>query len=318
MFNQENAKRKVRFGYRAFFHSILFQYSDVGMLISIQGVFKLPRYTVALAVFLLLIPSPIQAKTKAPNKPQVIKLQRFRKALWKVHVTVKGKRGEFLLDTGGGVTLLTEAFSKGFECQFWGRTTGFNMFGKRSDGPHCDNVQIMAGDVALTPVNVGKIDFEGQFQGDVVPDGLLSLDAFDGKAITLDQKAGTLTIETPESLVGRTKAMTEMPFRVSRECSARCLSCFMGVPTKKGMTWLILDSGAGGVSLISKDYAELFGLDPNGKEQRLKYQATPGVQIDSPVLVTDMIMDGNLGQPFMSQYVMTFDLAHGRLWIVSN
>jgi hypothetical protein len=32
------------------------------------------------------------------------------------------------------------------------------------------------------------------------------------------------------------------------------------------------------------------------------------------VLVADMIMDGNLGQPFMSQYVLTFDIAHGRLW----
>jgi len=31
--------------------------------------------------------------------------------------------------------------------------------------------------------------------------------------------------------------------------------------------------------------------------------------------VADMIMDGNLGQPFMSQYVMTFDLANGRLWV---
>jgi len=28
-----------------------------------------------------------------------------------------------------------------------------------------------------------------------------------------------------------------------------------------------------------------------------------------------MIMDGNLGQPFMSQYVITFDLANGRMWI---
>jgi hypothetical protein len=65
---------------------------------------------------------------------------------------------------GGGVTLLTEAFSKGIECQFWGRTTGFNMFGKRSDEPHCDNVQIMAGDATLTPVNLGKIDFKDHFQ----------------------------------------------------------------------------------------------------------------------------------------------------------
>ena len=57
-----------------------------------------------------------------------------------------------------------------------------------------------------------------------------------------------------------------------------------------------------------------FGLDPNSKEQRLKFDAASGVPIDSPVLVTDMIMDGNLGQPFMSQYVITFDLAQGHLW----
>ena len=84
------------------------------------------------------------------------------------------------------------------------------------------------------------------------------------------------------------------------------------------MTWLILDSGAGGVSLISKDHAKLFGLDPASKEQRLKYEVAPGVAVDSPVLVTDMIMDGNLGQPFMSQYVITFDLVNGRLWMTRS
>jgi hypothetical protein len=273
------------------------------------------RFALALTVGFLFVPCAVSALGNPAGKPQVIKLQRFRKALWKVHVTVKGKPGDFLLDTGGGVTLLSNAFSNGIECQFWGRTTGFNMFGKRGDDPHCDNVQIMAGDVALTPVNVGKIDFKDQFPGDVAPDGLLSLDAFDGKMITLDQKSETLTIETPKSVISRTRRMKELPFRISRECSARCLSAFVGVPTAKGMTWLILDSGAGGVSLISKEYAEVFGLDPNKKEQRLKFDAAPGVPIDSPVLVTDMIMDGNLGQPFMSQYVMTFDLGHGRLWV---
>ena len=267
---------------------------------------------------IFLICSSVFAAGNAADKPQVIKLERFRKALWKVHVTVKGKPGDFLLDTGGGVTLLSEDFSKGFDCKFWGRVTGYNMFGKRSDGPHCDNVQINAGDVALTPVNVGTIDFGDQFAGDKNPDGLLSLDAFDNKAITLDQKAGTLTIETPASLAQRTKAMKELPFRMARECSGRCLSAFVGVPIREGMTWLILDSGAGGVSLISKDHAGFFGLDPEGKEQRLRSEAAPGFPIDTPVVVTDMIMDGNLGQPFMSQYVMTFDLVNGRLWIAKT
>jgi len=276
----------------------------------------LRKLTITLSSFLIVL--SVSATSNAVDKSQVIKLERFRKALWKVHVSVKGTPGDFLLDTGGGVTLLAEEFSKSVDCKYWGRTTGYNMFGKRSDGPHCDNVQITAGDVALTPVNVGKIDFGDQFAGDKNPDGLLSLDAFDGKAITLDQTAGTLTIETAASLTKRTKTMKELPFRMSRECSARCLSAFVGVPTVEGMTWLILDSGAGGVSLISKDHAGLFGLDPKGKEQRLKYEIAPGVSVDSPVLVTDMIMDGNFGQPFMKEYVMTFDLAKGRLWLAKS
>ena len=49
-------------------------------------------------------------------KPQVIKLQRYRKALWTVNVTVKGKSGDFLFDTGGGVTLLGQDFANGIDC----------------------------------------------------------------------------------------------------------------------------------------------------------------------------------------------------------
>lgn len=275
----------------------------------------LRRCILVFVVFLFLGPAFVSAVTLPADKPQVIKLERFRKALWKVPVTINGKSGDFLLDTGGGVTLVTDRFVKGLDCKFWGRTTGYNMFGKRNDGPHCDNVQIMAGQVTLTPVNIGTIDFDDQFPGDKAPDGLLSLDAFDGKVITLDQKAGSLLIETPKSLARRIKVMKELPFRVSRECSARCLSVFLGVPTSEGMTWLVLDSGAGGVSLISKDYAKHFGLDPNGQDQHLKFNIAPGVSIDSPVMVADLIMDGNLGQPFLSQYVITMDLAQSRLWI---
>ena len=171
-----------------------------------------------LFLFALSASVPASPLLKGDEGRQVIKLVRFRKALWKVHVTVKGKEGDFLFDTGGGVTLLTEEFSKGIDCKYWGRNTGYNMFGKRGDGPHCDNVQLTAGDVALTPVNIGKIDFGGQFPGDKDPDGLLALDAFDGKAITIDQQAATLTIETETSLKNRVRSMKEFPFRLAREC----------------------------------------------------------------------------------------------------
>ncbi len=272
---------------------------------------------ILIIVFLLVGRSFADGRNDSPSH-QVIKLQRFRKALWTVHVTVKGKEGDFLFDTGGGVTLLTDKFLEGIDCKFWGRTTGYNMFGEKASGPHCDDVELRAGGVSLTKVSVGKFDFGDRFVGDKTPDGILSLDAFDGKAITINQTAATITIETTRSLAERTKSMREMPLRVSRECSARCLSVFAGVPTTAGMTWLTLDSGAGGVSLISRDHAALFGLAPDAKDQRLKHLAAPGIPIDSPVMVTDMIMDGNLGQPFLSQYVVTLDLANSRLWLTQN
>ena len=164
-------------------------------------------------------------------------------------------------------------------------------------------------------MNIGKIDFGGQFPGDKDPDGLLALDAFDGKAITIDQQAATLTIETETSLKNRVRSMKEFPFRLARECSGRCVSAFLGVNTPDGMTWMNIDSAAGGVSLISKEYAASVGLDPAKKEQQINHQIAPGIVIGGPVFVTDMIMDGNLGQPFLSNYTVTIDLKQGRMWI---
>lgn len=277
------------------------------------------KFTIIIALLSTLLLSHAAVDVNADVlRPQVIKLQRFRKALWKINVTVKERSGDFLFDTGGGITLLGGEFSKGIECNFWGRTTGYNMFGKRSDGPHCDDVPLRADGVGLTTVSVGKINFGDQFPGDRAPDGLLSLDAFDGKIITLDQAAATLTIETSKSLMKRIKKMTEVPMRISRECSARCLSVFMGVRTSKGTVWMLLDSGAGGVSLISKDHAGIFGLDADKKEQRVSFKIIGDISVDSPVVVTDMIMDGNLGQPFLCQHVITIDLNRGRLWISKN
>ena len=268
---------------------------------------SLARFT----AFLLLF----AAVSFAAAPPQVIRLERFRKALWKVHVTFQGKPGDFLLDTGGGMTLFSESYAASTGCKFWGRVTGYNMFGVRGDGPRCENVQLRAGDIPLTPVTAGRIDFGDRFAGDKAPDGLLSLDSFAGKTITLDQTAGTLTIETAESFAERVKSMKELPLKLARECSGMCLDAFVGVPVSEGTAWLTLDSGAGGVSLIAKDYARFFGLDPAVKEQRLVFQIADGVDVESPVMVTDMIMDGNLGQPFLSRYLVTLDLAAGRMWV---
>lgn len=274
------------------------------------------RYLILTALILVFIHIP-SAISGSAQEPQVIKLDRFRKALWKVNVTVKGKTGDFLFDTGGGITLLATEFSKEIDCTFGGRFTGYNMFGKKGGGPYCSDVQLSSRGVALTPVNVGRMSFDGYFPGDKAPDGLLSLDSFDGKVITIDQGAGTITLETEKSLKKRIKAMKEFPMRIARECSGRCLSAFLGVKTSGGMTWLNIDTGAGGVSIFSKEYAPLFGLGDAEKGQEVSYAIDENIRITGPAMVTEMIMDGNLGQPFLAKYVLTLDLKAGRLWLGS-
>ena len=267
----------------------------------------------ALAIFL-----PLITLCTSLTAQQTIKLQRFHKALWTVNITMKGKTGNFLFDTGGGVTLVTKKFAEGMDCKFWGRNTGYNMFGKRAEGPHCDNVASTSGNVALTPVNIGTIDFSQMFEDGDKLSGLLSLDAFDGKAITIDQLAATVTIETDQSLKKRVRSMKEFPLRVARECSGRCLGAFLGVPTPEGTTWLNIDTGAGGVSLISNDHAKIFSLDPDKKEQSINFPLGNDVTIGGPVMLADMIMDGNLGQPFLSRYLITLDLRNSRIWFAQS
>lgn len=274
------------------------------------------RYLILTALILVLIHIP-SAISGSAQEPQVIKLDRFRKALWKVNVTVMGKTGDFLFDTGGGITLLATEFSKEIDCTFGGRFTGYNMFGKKGGGPYCSDVQLSSRGVALTPVNVGRMSLDGYFPGDKAPDGLLSLDSFDGKVITIDQRAGTITLETEKSLKKRIKTMKEYPMRIARECSGRCLSAFLGVKTSGGMTWLNIDTGAGGVSIFSKEYAPLFGLGDAEKGQEVSYAIDENIRITGPAMVTEMIMDGNLGQPFLAKYVLTLDLKAGRLWLGS-
>lgn len=272
------------------------------------------RHFILTVLVLFFTHAPFPTDTSA-QAPQVIRLERFRKALWKVNVTVKGKMGDLLFDTGGGITLLAPEFAKDIDCTFWGRFTGYNMFGKKGGGPYCSDVQLSSRGVALTPVSVGQMSFEGMFPGDKAPDGLLSLDSFDGKVITIDQKAATITIETEKSLKKRVRTMKEFPMRIARECSGRCLSVFLGVKTSQGMTWLNIDTGAGGVSIFSKEYAPLFGLGSDEKGQEINYPIDKDLKITGPAMVAEMIMDGNLGQPFLANYVITLDLKNSRLWL---
>jgi hypothetical protein len=150
--------------------------------------------------------------------------------------------------------------------------------------------------------------------------GSLALDAFDGRAITLDLADGHLIVESPASLAERVRGMTPLPIHVGREAGGRAVSVFAAVPTPKGPIWMELDCGNGGTILVSKPYAALLGLDSTAAgPQHGEFDVVKGVRVRSDRIMTpNMIIDGNLGMPFLRRWLITLDLATSRAWIAPN
>jgi hypothetical protein len=233
-----------------------------------------------------------------------------------VTVQIGGQTGRFLLDTAGGLTIVTPAFAERIGCRPWGRIVGFHMMGTRIESPQCNDLRIDIAGLTLNAPVVGVLDVMSSLPKDAAPlDGLLSLDVFAGRVITLDVSNHLLVVETAASAGQRTRGAREAQARLGREVMGSALTVFVAAPTPSGPVWLELDSGNGGTILVSKPIAPLLGLDENNAEsQEARFPIVGGAHVEGRVLVRDMVIDGNLGMPFLGKWRVTMDLARSRVW----
>ncbi len=252
-----------------------------------------------------------------PPKPVSIPLEPYLDVLWSFQAEVDGKPRRFLLDTAGGITVISKPFAESIGCTPWGQVTGFRMRGDRVDLPRCDDVGLKAAGVPLHAPTAGVIDFSTLLPKDAPPlDGSVALDSFAGRAVTLDLSGRRLIVETPDSLKVRARQGVEVPVRFSREATGLALTPFVAAPTAKGQIWLELDCGSTGALVIGKHVADLLGLDPATKSgQSVEMTLVGGPKISGKVLIEDMILDGNIGVPALSNWIVTLDLANERAWI---
>lgn len=274
---------------------------------------------VALVLGIASLSTPVTAQpSPSPDatSPVTIRLLPWR-TRWVLEAEVAGTRRKYLLDTGAGITLFSLATAAAAKCEPWGRITGYNMMGNRGDGPHCDDITFEVGGLALTAPLVGLIDMAAHNPRDAELDGIVGLNLFEGRTITLDFAAGTLVVETDLSRAARVAAMRALPIRLKREVDGRALAVMAAVPSTKGTLWMELDSGNGGTVLVSKPVAALVGLDPARQDkQSADFPVSGDARATTPdAFAPDMIMDGNLGMPFLRNWVITLDLARGLAWI---
>ncbi|CAN7257455.1 aspartyl protease family protein [Brevundimonas sp. LjRoot202] len=237
-----------------------------------------------------------------------------------VEVTVAGETGQFLFDTGGGVSVISPALAEKAGCTPFAQITGFRLSGERLTMPRCDDLAITAGGEALTVPSAGVFDLTSLLPPEAPRiEGLIALDVLADRPFTLELGAGRLTFETPGSLAARIATAVELPVRFHRQAGGISLTVMARVPTAQGDLWMQLDSGSDGALQVARTSAGPLGLAADVERQplHLKLTGADGREVAAHVeaRVRDMIIDGNIGLPVMKDWIMTFDLAEGRLWV---
>lgn len=254
----------------------------------------------------------------AQDHPQVVQLGDFF-GIRTIDVAIGGVSHTFLLDTGGGVTTVSPALAEAAGCRPWAQITGHRMTGERLTMPRCDDVAIEIGGRAFTVPSAGVFDLTPLLPPGSTIDGLVGLDILAAQPFTLELAEGRLTFETSASLRERTASAIEIPIRMERQAGGISLTVMAPVATAAGKLWMQLDSGSDAAIQVPASSATPLGLDPEGRGQtvilRLAGLSGEEVRAEGPVRVRDIGIDGNIGAPVLSRWIMTFDLANQKLWI---
>ena len=258
-------------------------------------------------------------RASARTGPTVIPLGTYLGVLPSVQVRFGGREHTMLLDTGGGLTVVTPATAAAIDCRPWGRLTGFRMRGDRVDMSRFDRVKVTLAGLAVRVPEVGVWDF-----GKVLPKnapplaGSIALDAFSRRVVTLDLADRRLIVETRASLAARLRRehAVAVPMRFEREVDGESLEPLIGIDTLRGRVWMEIDSGSDGDVIVNRPLAHALGLDPADKRAQQMAVSIGGVfPLRAPARMMNLVIDGDIGEPVLRHWIITIDLAHRRMWL---
>lgn len=251
-------------------------------------------------------PAAVFATGEAPRQGTLLK------------AVIGGREGLFLFDTGGGVTIVTPETARRAGCHPWGRLTGFRATGERLDTPRCDDVTLRIGGVPLRASITSVLEINKFVDARAMPtlSGLIALDLFAGRTITIRPLAHEVVLETPLSAAARTRHGRELPIRAVRDVEGVALSIDAQVPTTAGGAWMELDTGNLGPIMVARHLAATIGLGPDEHAlQQSRFALGGGTVVEGPARVSDLILDGDIGELTLRHWDLTLDLAADRAWL---
>ena len=254
---------------------------------------------------------------------------------WFAHlVTVPVSAGavpaRFVLDTGIGPTIVSERVAARTDARDAGRSfTGRRMSGQEVAVPLATIPALELGTLRRERLLVGVLDLPGL---DGV-DGFLSLEFFRQTPFTVDYADGAVCVETPKTLAARVATGTPVELRLEDEGCSLDASLDLTLPNGReisvevdmGSDSLILDTAFApelDVDLDADNVRKVDGVDETGYAYTRSFTMLSGTihlagaptlaQADPTVMFQRIIYEGLLGNAFLRDFTVTYDMPGSR------
>jgi hypothetical protein len=236
-----------------------------------------------------------------------------------------------MIDTGMGITLLTPEACARAGCTPEGTFRGRRMSGQLIELTIARVSSLTVAGHRVKNARVAVFESDAVIHRDLGVEGIAGLDLFRDQPITFDHPAMRVVLETPRSLAARTASGRKVPVRVKHDGPST--EVYLPLELGPGMrAEMEVDSGSLHMILDDRFMAAL-AIDPEGSEVERKdgqdetgqpytrrFAKLPrgvhvpsapelGVPQGATVMFQAIIHDGLLGQAFLREHVVTFDLA---------
>jgi len=255
-----------------------------------------------------------------------------------IPVKVCGKNSTFVLDTGCGVNVVSQSLADSLSCKVIGKHSGRRMSGQKLSMEIAALPSLQVGSYVQQNVPVAKWKLEDLLGGEkelASVKGFVSLDFFKDCAFTMDYAKKLLFIETEATLKQRLAAGKSVSIKVTGQGS---WETGIDVPLEfsNGKTALAeVDTGSGSL-ILDAHYMKAFGInetdanvkvkngtDETGHSYKRVFCDLPAdvflakgkefKQLKPQVQFQKIIHQALIGDSFLHNFVVTYDLPHDRM-----
>jgi hypothetical protein len=297
------------------------------------------RISFVLALLVLLVTGLLPAPALGDAVPEGVPFKYIGGHIMTVPVRLSDNIGTtFIFDTGAGVSLISQKLADKLHCATTGTHSGQRMSGQTLQMPTCAVSSLRFGSCVQKNVPVGIWNMTGfipdtaEFAG---IEGFLSLNYFKNVPFTIDYPRKRFYIENEQSMKVRHENGVVVPVVADSKDNVEYTISVRVSVSKVVSALAVVDTGSGSLILDEK-FMKRLGVDPDGKvveavdgtdETGNKYrryfttlpeaihltEAPKISQMHPRVQFQKIIHDGLIGDSFLSQFVVTYDLAHSQL-----